>query len=180
MKKNAIVLHGISGNPEQFWFPWLRKRLEEKGYKVWTPQLPESDNPQIELWLPYILEKGSFSEETVVIGHSAASPAILALLEKLTVKIKQAILVAAYFEPVNAVTGILKNQYDWELIKSHVEDLIIINSDNDPWGCNDKEGLRLFQNIGGTLILRHGEGHMGSEMYKQPYKEFPLLVKLIP
>ncbi|MEK7577324.1 MAG: hypothetical protein AAB492_01730 [Patescibacteria group bacterium] len=29
------------------------------------------------------------------------------------------------------------------------------------------------------MIIRHGEGHMGSDSFKQPYKEFPFLVKLI-
>ena len=177
--KNAILLHGTSGNPDNFWFPWLKKQLEIKGYEVWVPQLPEADTPKVDLWVPYVLKNGKFSEETIIIGHSAGSPTILALLEKLEIKIKQAIMVAAYFEPINAVTGILKQNYNWDLIKSHIEDLIIINSDNDPWKCDDKQGIRLFEKVGGTLILRHGEGHMGSEMYNQPYREFPLLLKLI-
>lgn len=177
--KNAILLHGTGGTPDNFWFPWLKKHLEEKEYEVWIPQLPEADTPKVDTWVPYILENGKFTEETIIIGHSAGSPAILAVLEKLDVKIKQAILVAAYFEPINSVTGILKDSYDWEKIKAHVDDLIIMNSDNDPWKCDDKEGIRLFEKVGGTLIIRHGEGHMGSEMYGQPYKEHPLLLKLI-
>lgn len=177
--KNAIILHGTAGTPEQFWFPWLRKQLEQKGYHVWVPQLPEADNPKKELWIPYILEHGKFTEETIIIGHSAGSPATLSLLEKLQVKVKQAILVAAYFEPVNIVTGILQETYDWEKIKLQAEDIIVINSDNDPWHCDDKQGIKLFHNLGGTLMLRHGEGHMGSDTYNQPYKEFPFLLRLI-
>lgn len=177
--KNAILLHGTGGNPENFWFPWLKKNLEEKGYEVWVPQLPEADTPKLDVWVPYVVKHGKFSEETIIIGHSAGSPTILAVLEQLNRKIKQAILVAAYFEPVNVVTGILKESYDWEKIKAHAEDIVIINSDNDPWKCDDKEGVRLFEHVGGTLILRHGEGHMGSDMFNQPYKEFPLLLKLI-
>ena len=37
----------------------------------------------------------------------------------------------------------------------------------------------MFDTFGGTLIIRHGEGHMGSNAMNQPYKEFPLLLKLI-
>lgn len=177
--KNAILLHGTGGTPENFWFPWLKKHLEEKGYEVWVPQLPETDTPKLDVWVPYVLEHGKFSEETIIIGHSAGTPTILAVLEKLDIKIKQAILVAAYFEPVNAITQILQENYDWESIRAHAENTVIINSDNDPWKCDDKEGIRLFEKVGGTLILRHGEGHMGSDYFKQPYKEFPLLLKLI-
>ena len=57
--------------------------------------------------------------------------------------------------------------------------MILINSDNDPWGCDDKAGKFIFDNLGGTLIIRHGEGHMGSNTFNQPYREFPLLLELI-
>jgi hypothetical protein len=32
----------------------------------------------------------------------------------------------------------------------------------------------MFDHLGGTQIIKHGEGHMGSDTFKQPYKEFPL------
>lgn len=60
-----------------------------------------------------------------------------------------------------------------------MKDLIFINSDNDPWGCNDKEGLYMWKHLGGTLILREGEGHMGSDSFHQPYIRFELLEKLL-
>ena len=31
----------------------------------------------------------------------------------------------------------------------------------------------------GKLIIMKGEGHMGSDKFRQPYKEFPFLLKLI-
>ena len=37
----------------------------------------------------------------------------------------------------------------------------------------------MFDNLGGELIIRHGEGHMGSDSFNQPYKEFPLLANII-
>ena len=70
-------------------------------------------------------------------------------------------------------------EFDWDRIKNNVKDIIFINSDNDPWHCDDKEGLFMFDKLGGTLILRHGEGHMGSGTFNQPYKDFPLLEKLL-
>ncbi len=56
---------------------------------------------------------------------------------------------------------------------------MFIHSDNDPWGCSEKQGKEMFDKLGGTLIIKHGEGHMGSDSFNQPYKKFPLLVKLI-
>ena len=37
--KNAIVIHGTEGYPEENWFPWLKKELEQKDYIVSVPQI---------------------------------------------------------------------------------------------------------------------------------------------
>lgn len=180
--KNVIILHGTGDSPEGFWFPWLKKELENDGYNVWVPQLPDADNPEMDKWLPFIIEKGTFTEETIIIGHSAGAAIILALLEDLEVKIKQAILVSGYSFSTgkDGVNGVLRKVYDWDKIsKSTQEKIIFINSDNDPWGCNDFQGRRMMDMAGGIQIIIKGEGHMGSNSFNQPYKEFPLLKKLI-
>ena len=51
--------------------------------------------------------------------------------------------------------------------------------DNDPWTCDDKQGRMMLDHLGGVQVIPKGEGHMGSTTYNQPYKEFPLLVKLV-
>jgi len=37
---NAFIIHGTGGYPEENWFPWLKKKLEEFNYKVFVPQFP--------------------------------------------------------------------------------------------------------------------------------------------
>ena len=178
--KNAIILHGTGCNPESFWQPYLKSELEKRDYEVWVPALPNADTPDLKEWLPTALQ-GNYTSETVLIGHSAGCPLILSVLENLEQPIKQAILVAGYARKKGSMEEelILQNDYNWEKIKNNVGDIVFINSDNDPWGCNDVEGRHMFDHLGGTLIIKHGEGHMGSEKFNQPYKEFPLLVKLI-
>ncbi len=104
-------------------------------------------------------------------------------MENINVTIKQAILVSGYARPKGEKKEpekILQDSYNWQKIAAHVEDIIFINSDNDPWGCNDIEGRFMLDNVGkGKLIISKGEGHMGSNMYNQPYREFPFLAKLI-
>jgi len=179
--KNAIILQGAGETQDSFWLPYLKKELEGKGYKVWLPQLPDNNNPDLKKTLPFVLKNGEFNGKTVIIAHSAGSPLALAVLENLKVKIKQAVLVAGYWRklPPPGANNALQNKYDWEKIKASVGNVVFIHSDNDPWGCSDKQGKEMFNKLGGTLIIKHGEGHMGSDSYHQPYKEFPLLVKLI-
>lgn len=175
------MYHCAGGTPNHFWFPFVTSELQRIGYTVSVPQLPDADHPDIKKWLPYALEEGTFTTETVLIGHSAGCPLILSILETIEVKIRQALLVAGFIEEVDKdePEPILQASYDWKKIKSHVGDIVFINSDNDPWGCDDTAGRKMFDQLGGTLIIRHGEGHMGSETLNQPYKEFPLIVKLV-
>ncbi len=121
---------------------------------------------------------GVFDENTILIGHSAGSPLVLSILEKINVVIDRAILVAGYTH-TDGNSKILQEKYNWEKIKKSVKDLIFINSDNDPWGCDHKQGLEMWGKLGGTIILREGEGHMGSDSFKQPYTKFPLLEKIL-
>jgi len=180
--KNAIILHGTDDSPEGYWFPWLKGQFEKDGYEVWVPQLPDAADPQMDSWLPFILENGKFTEETVIIGHSAGAAIILAVLQELGLQVKQAILVSGYSFSTGkeGINGVLHKVYDWGKISANTkEKLIFINSDNDPWGCNDFQGRRMMDMAGGIQIIIKGEGHMGLNSFKQPYKEFPLLKKLI-
>ncbi|HXS14828.1 MAG TPA: alpha/beta hydrolase [Candidatus Saccharimonadales bacterium] len=179
--KNVIILHGTGETDQSFWLPWLKNELEKKGYAVSIPLLPNTDNPDLEKWLPAALME-TYTEETILLGHSAGGPLQLSVLENINVKIKQAILIAGYARPKGKKEPekILQDSYDWKKISEHVEDIIFINSDNDPWGCNDIEGRYMLEQLGrGKLIIPKGEGHMGSNYFNQPYKEFPFLLKLI-
>jgi len=177
--RNAIILHGAGETPNSFWFPYVRRELENKGYKVSIPQFPDTDNPEINKWLPVAL-KEKYDEDTIIIGHSAGCPLILSVLENITTKVKRVILVAGYVTPLpEGANDILQKNYNWKKIKEHFREIIFINSDNDPWACDDKQGRTMFNNLGGTLIIRRSEGHMGSDRFNQPYKEFPFLLKFI-
>jgi predicted alpha/beta hydrolase family esterase len=179
--KNAIIFHGAGSAPNDVWYPWLKKELEKKGYKVSAPVLTDDEMAPLDKWLPMAL-KENYDNETVLVGHSAGCPLILSILENINVKVSKAILVAGFITPLKANTDgynpILQKTYDWEKIKSHAEEFIFINASNDPWGCDDKQGETMHGELGGTLIINQ-EGHMGSDAYKQPYKEFPFLLTLM-
>lgn len=165
-------------NADSYWYPYIKKSLEQKGYEVLVPNLPNTNKADIKDWLPFAL-KQNINEETILIGHSAGCPLILSILERTNTVVKRVILVAGFFEPLKIPEPILQENYNWEKIKKHSSEFIFINSDNDPWGCDDKVGKKLLDKLGGKLIIPKGEGHMGSSTFKQPYKEFPFLIKLI-
>jgi len=178
--KNAVIFHGSGTVPNAVWHPWLKKELEKKEYKVSIPTLTTDDPAPLDVWLPLAL-KEHYDDETVIVGHSSGAPLILSVLENINVKVKKAILVAGFITPLpidNGKNPILQEKYNWEKIKRNAGEIIMINSKNDPWGCNDKQGKAIAEKVGGKLIVNN-EGHMGSQAFNQPYKEFPLLLQLI-
>ncbi len=178
--KNAIILHGTGDSPDLFWFPYIKEKLEEKGFEVWLPQLPNAKKPNLKDWITFVLENGKFSNETVLIGHSAGAQLILSILENSNIKIQKAILVSGYAKPLPKTENDQKNQddFNWEKIKGKADEFILINSYNDPWECTDTQGKIMADNLHGKLIIMH-DGHVGSQKYNQSYKEFPLLATLI-
>lgn len=184
--KNAILLQGAGETQESFWLPYLKIELEKRGYEVWLPQLPGIDNPKLKEILPFVLKNGNFDKDTVIVAHSAGVPITFSVLENTKTKIKKAVLVAGLTEPSTSDPDInkwqenfLQKAYDWQKIKSNCQEFVFVASVNDPWGCNDKQARKMFNELGGTLIINDDQGHMGSDKFKQPYKKFPLLVKLV-
>lgn len=181
IEANATIFHGTDCKPGDFWYPWVGQQLEQRGFSVKIPSLPEINHEPITETLRKALEVGEYNPDTVLIGHSAGGPLVLSILESIDSPIKQAILVAGYARRVEGEQDpVLQNSYDWKKISGNVGDIIFLNSDNDPWGCDDVGGRFMLDSIGkGKLIVMKGEGHMGSETYNQPYREFPFLLRLI-
>ena len=159
MNRSAIIFHGTGANPDVCWLPGLRHRLTERGYAVEAPHYPGLNVEPIETFLPKVLANHTFDAGTVLVGHSGGAALLLALLEHLDVTVAQAVLVAGYAtEPNESEEPVLQQAYDWPAIRSHVRDLVFLNSPGDPYGCDDRQGRAMFDRLGGTLIIRDG-GH---------------------
>ena len=82
--KNALILHGINSSSQSNWLPWLKAELEARGYKVWVPDLPLSEKPNIGRYNQYIFENWQLNKDSIVIGHSSGAVAALGLLQHLS------------------------------------------------------------------------------------------------
>lgn len=177
---NAIILHGTGTRCDEFWFPWLKAQLEARGYDVWLPQLPHDERPNLREWLPFVMTGGRFTDETILIGHSAGAQLILSVLEALDVTIRQAVLVSGYARALRPTPDTDEpGPLDWAKARGKARQLTFINSDNDPWGCDDHQGRLMLDQLGGVLVVPKGEGHMGSGTYGQPYREHPLAMRML-
>ena len=74
---NVVVVHGSADNKKdttynKHWMPWLKKRLEEGGIKVFTPLMPEPWGSDYDSWKKEF-EKLEVDENSILIGHSRGS-----------------------------------------------------------------------------------------------------------
>lgn len=182
--KTAVLLHGTGGSDKDyFWFADTKQFLESKGYEVWWPQLPHTDKPEFVETRNFIEQNlPAMDEQTIIIGHSSACPIIVDLLRWLKIEVKLAILVAGFYQSLNDdgySDLMLPKDFDFKASGEHAKNIVLINSDNDPWGCDNKQAEPVAEKLGARLIVAKGQGHMGSGTYNQPYKEFPLLKSLL-
>ncbi len=183
--KTAYLLHGTGGsNSDYYWFTDIKEFFETKGYNVWWPELPNTGRPELLETERYILDSGpGMDEGSVIIGHSSACPVILHILQNLRVAVKQVILVSGFYGEISddgySLRMLPKDGFEWSEIKKHAREIIMINSDNDPWGCSDERARGPAISLGAKLIVNTGQGHMGSDSFEQPYKKFGLVKRLV-
>lgn len=184
--KNALILHGADNNSSGNWFPWLKSELENKGWKVWSPDLPNAGTPILKDWLDAIFSNidWEFNKKSVIVGHSSGAVLILKILEELPEGkiIDKAILVAGFSDKGNRPDlykyklDFLKTPFDWDKIKSSCKNFYFIASDNDPYDCGLRHGKVMHAKLGGKLIIKKGQEHFNLEKGEQ-YKQFPELLK---
>ena len=99
VRPNYVLLHGFTGRADRNWLPWVSESLSKKGYKVQTPQLPNTDEPTEKEQVDYVLNNCDIDENTVLVGHSLGGAVAMKVLEKLEKPIRELVLVAPVIEP---------------------------------------------------------------------------------
>src|SRR3989338_9637261 len=84
LQKRVFIIHGWDGYPEEGIFPWLKEELQNRGFTVSNPAMPEPLNPQIGTWVSFLKKQiGTPGKDTILIGHSIGAQTILRYLESL-------------------------------------------------------------------------------------------------
>ncbi|EEI23797.1 alpha/beta hydrolase [Lactobacillus hilgardii] len=172
---NAIIFHGSAphATANKFWYQNISNSLINHGISSIVVNLPQLDQEPLTDTLEKINKMDlEFTKDTILIGHSAGTNIIFALLEQhLETPVRAVYLIAGYSQPNGMKHTTLKESYDWTTIKNNAKEFFILNSFNDPFKCDEKQGKVLFDHLGGTLILRN-DGHFMQ-------KHQPLLLTLL-
>ncbi len=98
-KPNFLILHGYKGHANRNFIPWLKTELENQGYLVNSPQLPNTDHPKEAEQVKFVLENCDINSNTVIVGHSLGGILAMKVLQKYNKPVKGLVLIAPAIEP---------------------------------------------------------------------------------
>ncbi|MDD4931001.1 MAG: alpha/beta hydrolase [Candidatus Colwellbacteria bacterium] len=176
MQKIIHIIHGWSSHPKDGWFPWLKNELEERGFVVSIPELPDARDPKIDEWVSALGEAvGTPGENTYFVGHSLGCQAIVRYLESLPedVKIGGAVFVAGFLKDISDHTKSVSKRrvrdewmtrpIDLKKTKRHFDRSVAIFSDDDPFVSLDNQD-KYKEELGSEIIIEHNKGHISGKM----------------
>ena len=172
--KKVYIVHGWDFNPNMNWYPWLKKELEKKGFKVIVPEMPNTSEPVIEEWISYLKKiVAKLDEDTYLIGHSIGCQTIMRYLEKekFNGKLPKVIFIAGWFNLKNLEDEEVKNiakpwmetSIDFNKVKERVNNLTVFLSTNEPYNYV-KENSSIFKNkLNAKIVIIKKMGHFTEE-----------------
>lgn len=180
MNKRVFIIHGWDGYPEEGIFPWLKEELQNRGFSVFNPGMPEPLNPQIDVWVAFLKQQvGEIDDNTYFFGHSIGAQTILRYLESLPEHSRAggAVFLAGWThltdeaceseEDKEIAKPWLDTPLDWEKIKSMTNRFIGIFSADDPL-VPISDSTIFKDNLGAKIIIEHNKGHFsGSSGIKE-------------
>lgn len=168
-KKRVFIIHGWGGSPDEPLHGWLKSELEKNGFKVVVPEMPNSEEPEIEAWVSKLKEiVGAPDKNTILVGHSIGCQTILRYLEKLhpASKVGGVVFIAPWLTLLNLESKEERRVADpWlntpiretDVIK-HTLKITAIFSDNDPYVPS--ENIELFKKkFNAEIVVEHEKGH---------------------
>lgn len=176
-----FLFHGVGGNSQENWIPWLKQALEQKHDHVVAPDFPHPDHPTLAEWFDFFRQYDTLIDERAMfVGHSLGGAFALRLLERMPRPIHACFLVASVwgvmgnrFDPV--MSTFTEHPYDWETIRQNAKHFSVIHSDNDPY-IRLSQAEELAKNLGTTVTLVRGGGHFNESA---GYRAFPFLLEQI-
>jgi predicted alpha/beta hydrolase family esterase len=168
--KKAVFLHGTDANPNDNWWSWLRKTLEERGYEIYAPILPDNHTPNRKTYEEFLKNSGWDFSDNLIIGHSSGATTVLnLLLTDWFPKVKTVVLVGIFLNENLTKTAdwyeegqfdsLFLDKYDPEKISKKANNFYLVHGDNDPY-CDINDAKELAKKLKAKFITIYNGHHL--------------------
>jgi|TARA_Y100000310_G_scaffold345846_1_gene471190 hypothetical protein len=162
------------------WYQYVRIELEKLGLEVIAENMPDPIIARKNIWIPFIKEKLSNEEDSILIGHSSGAVAILRFLEEN--KCKLAIIVGGNHsdlgDELERESEYYNDPWKWDQIKNNADRIVIFASQDDPY-IPISEPRFIKEKVDAEYHEYKDEGHFGSDENKIEFPELILVVKKV-
>ena len=162
-KYKYLLLHGYKNTSKEIFFPWLKNELETAGHEVICLDLPNSDKPDVAEQVEFVLKNTSLDGDTVLLGHSLGGVVAMKLAERMKGKLAKLVLVDSFIRPDfnfdykdDAIITSKGWDFDFEMIKSSAEEIILITSKSYPI-IKEEQVKEMWNKLEAKLILGEPE-----------------------
>jgi len=137
-KYHYVLLHGYGGDSNSNFFPKLKATLEAQGHTVYLPDLPNTDQPNVEEQADFVLAGTEITENTIIAGHSHGGPVAMRILEKIDTEIEKMIVLDGFIRPefVDARREAVEKSHGWEFdvekIKNNAREIVVVADNQFP------------------------------------------------
>jgi predicted alpha/beta hydrolase family esterase len=174
--KKAVILHGTGNTPGDNWFPWLKAKLEEQGYEVWVPQLPDSDKPDRDKYADFLFGSGWDFTGNIVIGHSSGAVEVLNLLmDKRMPHIRLGVMLSAWMsglpkgfdDPEQFAHLFPRYGFRFHRMRSKADYLAFLHGSDDPY-CPLEQAVTLATKLKAPMMIVPNGHHLGKGFTELP------------
>ena len=158
----AVITHGFATSPRRIWIPQVTNQLEEAGYQVLTPKMPNAKIPNLDEWIARLVEVIGDSVDATVIAHSCSGRAALHYAE--THPLRHLVCVATLVSTVtdnSEIEEIWRPYYsrylDTQTIQDNCHNILGLYSEDDsvfPYSEAD-----VFEQRLGSVLRFQDQGH---------------------
>jgi predicted alpha/beta hydrolase family esterase len=176
--RRVIIVHGWADRPGKGWQAWLARELTKQGAEVVAPAMPNPKLPKLADWQDTLTSSiGKIDANTILVGHSLGTFALLRFLEQYSgpEKAGQLILVAGFLtNGGKSLKPYFSPAPDVDKIHSHVKEVHHVFSTNDKMVA-PKRSKELAELLGGKTYQMNDYGHFMTGKLL----EFPLVLEII-
>lgn len=184
--KRAFIIHGWGATPADHWFPWLSGSLQQHGFAVDTPALPNPTAPVFFDWQHTLTRYiGTPQPDDLYIAHSLGSITLLHYLSQvLPAKIGGLILVsgfAAKLPKLPEIEGYSIDNYveqarlDLPAVRAATPNTVCIVSGNDAIVAPEESG-KLAAALNAPVIRVENAGHF---LASDGFTELPQVLQAV-
>ncbi|MBU0661626.1 alpha/beta fold hydrolase [Patescibacteria group bacterium] len=165
-----LFVHGYNSSSQDYFWPWLKDELRQKGHEVISPDLPGGEDPDPDEWVKALLEVMRIvDDETIVIGHSLGAPIALQFLEAVEARStpRACLLIAPPWRIASEkFIGFFLSELDFDVLMWKSSRFVVLHDKKDETIPFD-HAQKYAQMLAAKLIETSGNGHFKGKEYPE-------------